>query len=61
MLATIPLAVPAKSLSAHTSELLDRLEDERARLDRERLKAEFPTASPERKLQILKTLEGKAP
>lgn len=60
MLATLPLGIPPKSLSPHASELLDRLEDERERLDRERLKAEFSTASPERKLQILKTLEGKA-
>lgn len=59
MLAALPLDVPAKSLPEHANELLDRLEDERERLNRERLKEEFPTASPERKLQILKTLEGK--
>lgn len=59
MLATLPLDVPPKNLSAHVNELLDRLEDERERLDRERLTEEFTNASPERKLQILKTLEGK--
>ena len=61
MLATLPLGIPAKNLPPHASELLDRLGDERERIDKEKLKAEFSTASPERKLQILKTLEGKAP
>lgn len=59
MLAALPLDVPAGSLPEHVNELLDRLEDERARLSLERLKEEFPNASPERKLQILKALEGK--
>lgn len=59
MLAALPLDVPAKNLSVHVNELLDRLEDERERMNRERLAGEFANASPERKLQILKTLEGK--
>lgn len=59
MLAAFPLDVPADGLSEHVNELLDRLEDEKERLDRERLNAEFANATPERKLQILKTLEGK--
>lgn len=59
MLATIPLDVPAQVLSEHANELLDRLEDEKERLHRVRLQTEFTDATPERKLQILKSLEGK--
>lgn len=59
MFSVVPLDVPAASIPLHVNELLDRLEDEKGRQHREHLKAEFETASPERKLQILKSLGGK--
>lgn len=59
MLSVISLDVPAANLPDHVNELLDRLEDEKERQHRQRLTAEFDSATPERKLQILKSLEGK--
>lgn len=60
MLAVVPLDVSNANLPDHVNELLDRLEDERQRQRRNMLTAEFATANPERKLQILKDL-GKGP
>lgn len=58
MLAALPLGIPAPTLPEHVNELLDRLEDERERQRLTDLSTEFDTASPERKLQILKSLEA---
>lgn len=58
MLSVLALDVPPSELPNHVNELMDRLEDEKERQHRQRLTAEFDSASPERKLQILKTLEG---
>lgn len=59
MLSVVTLDVPPASLPDHVNELLDRLEDERERQRRQALAQEFEMATPERKLQILKSL-GKA-
>lgn len=57
MLATLPLGVPPQAMAQHANELLDRLTDEQDKQERQRLREEFDGASPERKRDILKTLE----
>lgn len=58
MLSVLPLNVAPESVAAHVEELIDRLADEQRRDENVALTAEMKTATAERRLAILKIMQG---